>query len=61
MLLNIHSYYSLHYGTLSIDQIVETFVAAGFEAVLNDINNSTGILEFIKKCSDKSITGLADM
>ncbi|MES2479417.1 MAG: PHP domain-containing protein [Bacteroidota bacterium] len=62
MLLNIHSYYSLRYGTLSIDQIVETLIAAKFErAVLTDINNSTGVLEFIKKCSEKGIQGLAGM
>jgi len=62
MLLNLHSYYSLRYGTLSIPQLVEGLLCRGYDtAVLTDINNSTGSLIFIKACMDAGITGLAGM
>lgn len=60
MLLILHSYFSLRYGTLSIDQLVNGLVDRGYDtAVLTDINNSTGSLQFIKACRDKGINGLA--
>ena len=60
MLLNLHSYYSLRYGTLSIDQLVTGLAARGYDtAVLTDINNSTGSLIFIKACQEAGINGLA--
>lgn len=62
MLLNIHSYYSLRYGTLSIDQLTDLMLQNGYDtAVLTDINNSTGILEFIKVCREKGLNGIAGM
>jgi DNA polymerase-3 subunit alpha len=62
MLANVHSYYSLRYGTLSIQQLVEGLVQRGYDtAVLTDINNSTGSLEFIKACQQAGIKGLAGM
>jgi DNA-directed DNA polymerase III PolC len=62
MLLNVHSYFSLRYGTLSIDQITDLMRAGGYPtAVLTDINNSTGILEFINVCKTKGLQGLAGM
>lgn len=60
MLFNLHSYYSLRYGTLSIDQLVKGLVDKGYDtAVLTDINNSTGSLTFIKACMEAGIQGLA--
>lgn len=60
MLWNIHSYYSLRYGTLSIEQLVQGLVSKGYStAVLTDINNSTGSLIFIKACQQAGINGLA--
>jgi DNA-directed DNA polymerase III PolC len=60
VLLNLHSYYSLRYGTLSIDQLVTGLAARGYDtAVLTDINNSTGSLIFIKACQEAGINGLA--
>jgi DNA-directed DNA polymerase III PolC len=60
VLLNLHSYYSLRYGTLSIDQLVSGLVARTYDtAVLTDINNSTGSLIFIKACREAGINGLA--
>ncbi|MCC6187369.1 MAG: DNA polymerase III subunit alpha, partial [Chitinophagaceae bacterium] len=55
----MHSYYSLRYGTLSIEQLVAGFQARGYEtAVLTDINNSTGSLAFLKACNAAGIKGL---
>src|ERR1043165_6667672 len=62
MLLNVHSYYSLRYGTNSVDELVDMLVKGGYDtAVLTDINNSTGVLEFIKVCREKGVRGLAGM
>ena len=49
MYLNCHSYFSLRYGTLSIDRLVEIARNMGVQSLaLTDINNSTGIVEFVK-------------
>lgn len=62
MLLNVHSYYSLRYGTLSLDQIIEDMVEFGHDAaVLTDINNSSSVLDFIKLTSEKGLHGMAGM
>ncbi len=58
MLLNVHSYYSLRYGTIGIEPLIELLMQAGYDsAVLTDINNTTGSLEFLKKCKGKGIKG----
>lgn len=60
MLINVHSYYSLRFGTIPIDQLVDMLIEQGYDtAVLTDINNSTGVLEFIKHCQQKKFNGLA--
>ena len=62
MLLNVHSYYSLRYGTLSVDELVKAIKEYGYEtAVITDINNSSGVLDFIKACNEQGINGLAGM
>lgn len=62
MLINIHSYYSLRYGTISLDDIVDLLVRNGYDtAVLTDINNSSGVFPFIKKCRERGINGLVGM
>ncbi|HWV73002.1 MAG TPA: DNA polymerase III subunit alpha [Pseudosphingobacterium sp.] len=62
MLLNMHSYYSLRYGTLSLEQIIEGMLLCGYDtAVLTDINNSSASLDFIKKCREAGLNGLAGM
>lgn len=62
MLVNVHSYYSLRYGTLSIEQLIHCFKEYGYDtAVLTDINNSSGVLDFIKACKEHNINGLAGM
>lgn len=60
MFLNCHSYYSLRYGTLSIDDLVSQASALGVrELVLTDINTVTGIYEFKKKCEQHGIKPIA--
>ncbi|MCZ2394269.1 MAG: DNA polymerase III subunit alpha [Chitinophagales bacterium] len=59
MILNLHSYHSLRYGTLSIAQLVDNLVAYGYDTgVLTDINNSSAALEFVRACKEVGINGL---
>jgi DNA polymerase III alpha subunit len=56
MYLNVHSQYSLRYGTMSIPNLVEEAAARGItQMVLTDINNSTGIIEFMRVCDEHGI------
>ncbi len=60
MFLNCHSYYSLRYGTLSIEKLVETAKTCGVTTLaLTDINNSTGIIDFVKTCRENGIRPVA--
>src|SRR5690606_7165985 len=62
MLLNLHSYYSLRYGTLSLQQLISGMVENGYDtAVLTDINNSTATLDFIRECRAAGLNGIAGM
>lgn len=62
MLLNLHSYYSLRYGTMSVAALIEDIRANGYDtAVLTDINNSSATLDFIRQCRETGINGLAGM
>lgn len=49
MYLNCHSWFSFHYGTLSVEQLLQEAQAAGIRKLaLTDINNTSGILDFIR-------------
>ncbi|MFD0764480.1 DNA polymerase III subunit alpha [Mucilaginibacter lutimaris] len=62
MYLNVHSQYSLRYGTMSIPALVEEAIACGVtQLVLTDINNSTGIMEFMRECDEKGIKPIAGL
>ncbi len=62
MLLNLHSYYSLRYGTLSLETLIEETRKGGYgTVVLTDINNSSGTLDFIKMGQDAGLNPLAGM
>ncbi|MBS0012192.1 MAG: DNA polymerase III subunit alpha [Bacteroidales bacterium] len=55
-----HSYYSLRYGVLSIEELVGTAKSMGISIlVLTDINNSTGIPYFVKDCEKAGIKPVA--
>ncbi len=60
MFLNNHSYYSLRYGTLSVDELIDLSFGFGLETVtLTDINTTMGIPEFVKKANEKGIKPVA--
>ncbi|WP_231424180.1 DNA polymerase III subunit alpha [Pedobacter sp. Leaf250] len=61
MFLNVHSSYSLKYGTIDVKGIVKQARALGIhQLVLTDINNSTGAVEFIRECYNQEIAKAAD-
>ena len=56
MYLNAHSYFSLRYGTLSPQQLVQTAANQGATTLaLTDINNTSAALEFTRKCQEQKI------
>lgn len=60
MYLNCHSYYSLRYGTMSAERLVELAAAAGVDRMaLTDINNTTGVPDFVRECRNHGITPAA--
>lgn len=60
MYINVHSYYSLRYGTMSIEKIVDEADALGItQLCLTDINNTTGVMEFMRHCDKKGIRPIA--
>lgn len=60
MYLNTHSYYSLRYGTMSLEKIIGEAVKNGVRALaLTDINNSTGIADFVRLCNENNIYPIA--
>ncbi|KXH84896.1 DNA polymerase III subunit alpha [Chryseobacterium kwangjuense] len=60
MYLNCHSFHSLRYGTLSINDLVAQASSLGLkELVLTDINTVTGVYEFKKKCEEYGIKPVA--
>lgn len=62
MHLTFNSYYSLRYGTIPVDKIPSIALEAGAESVLlADINNSTGIIDFVKACNKEGIKPIAGM
>lgn len=62
MYLNSHTYYSLRYGTYSIDDLVCDAAAKNIEAMaLTDINNSSGTTDFIQSCKKHNIKPIAGM
>jgi DNA-directed DNA polymerase III PolC len=58
--LNTHSYYSLRYGTMAVETLVEEAAGLGIEALaLTDINNSMGMVDFVKACGEYGIHPIA--
>ncbi|MES2828133.1 MAG: DNA polymerase III subunit alpha [Bacteroidota bacterium] len=56
MYLNVHSQYSLRYGTMCIKTLVNEAKARGItQMVITDINNSTGVMEFMRECRKANI------
>jgi len=62
MYLNTHTYYSLRYGTYSVESLVAKAKSLGAEAMaLTDINNSSGMIDFVKECKQNDIKPIAGM
>lgn len=60
MFLVVRSYYSLCYGTLSIEKLVEQAAAYHLETLpLTDINNTAGIVDFVFECKKYGIKSVA--
>ena len=60
MYFNCHSYYSLRYGTMTVERLSELAAAAGVQRlVLTDINNTTGVPDFVRECRSRGITPAA--
>ncbi|MBL7966638.1 MAG: DNA polymerase III subunit alpha [Prolixibacteraceae bacterium] len=60
MYLNCHSYYSLHYGTLSIGELLDLAMQNSLKTiVLTDINTTMGIPEFVMEAPKKGIKPVA--
>jgi len=56
MFLNCHTYYSLRYGTLSPEQLVSEASRLGISVLaLTDINNSTGMIDFVMECHSQGV------
>ncbi len=56
MFLNCHSYHSLRYGTISIQDLVQQAVDFKIKVLaLTDINTVTGIYDFYKLCNENNI------
>ncbi len=60
MYLNVKSYYSLCYGTVSIEDLVERAGALHIPAMaLTDINNTMGMIDFVFECKKYGIKPVA--
>jgi DNA-directed DNA polymerase III PolC len=60
MYLNCHSYYSLRYGTMSVEKLVAEALKNDVRAMaMTDINNSMGMMDFIRECRLANIKPIA--
>jgi DNA polymerase-3 subunit alpha len=57
---NCHTYNSLRYGTLPPEELVKLAKSKGLEMLgIADINNSTGVIDFVKACEKEGIQSVA--
>jgi DNA polymerase-3 subunit alpha len=57
LLLNCHTYYSLRYGTLSIEELLNECLSSGHRRiVLSDINNTSAVLEALRISGETGIS-----
>ncbi len=62
MYLNCHSFHSLRYGTIPLEDLIAHAASCGVTAMaLTDINTVTGIYDFIKGCDAAGIKPLVGM
>jgi len=59
-LITAKSYYSLRFGTLSPEELAAQAAAKGIDTlVFTDINNTSGMFEFVKACREQGVSALA--
>lgn len=59
MYLSNHSYYSLRYGTLPLEALIEKALQLGVDTlVLTDINSSQGVMDFVRLSRDAGIKAI---
>lgn len=59
MYLSNHSYYSLRYGTMPVEALIEKALQLGVETlVLTDINSSQGVMDFVKQSRNAGIKAI---
>ena len=62
MYINCHSYHSLRYGTLSVNDLVLQAQACDVKVLaLTDINTVTGIYDFVKACNEAFVKPVVGM
>jgi DNA-directed DNA polymerase III PolC len=62
MYLNCHSFHSLRYGTIPLEELISQAAICGVTAMaLTDINTVTGIYDFIKGCEAVGIKPIVGM
>lgn len=62
MYLNCHSFHSLRYGIIPLEELISQAAACGVTAMaLTDINTVTGIYDFIKGCEAVGIKPIVGM
>ncbi|WP_294297396.1 DNA polymerase III subunit alpha [uncultured Chryseobacterium sp.] len=62
MYLNCHTFHSLRYGTLSVNNLVESAAREGVDTLcLTDINTMTAIYEFLQACRGVGIKPIVGM
>jgi DNA-directed DNA polymerase III PolC len=62
MYLNTHSEFSLRYGTIPVKELIEHARCCGVEQfALTDINNSSGMMEFVRLAKKAGIAPIAGM
>jgi DNA-directed DNA polymerase III PolC len=60
MYLNCHSYYSLRYGTMPVEKLVAEALKNDVRTMaMTDINNSMGMMDFIRECRLANIKPIA--
>ena len=62
MYLNVHSHYSLRYGTMPVERLVQEALSCGVtKMAITDINNSTGVMEFMRECNRRGVKPVGGM
>jgi DNA-directed DNA polymerase III PolC len=60
MFLNTYSYFSLRYGVMSLEKLIDEALKYNIKTcALTDINNSMGMIDFAKLCKGKNIKPIA--